>query len=90
MMMRYLGWGIGHRNPPEFSHEADSLIASTSDRELAQFGDPEGECRAEINKEAEPDAADREGNSKLDVNSDGEDGDSDIDAAPLGEIVFEY
>jgi hypothetical protein len=80
-MMRYLGWGIGHRNPPEFSHEADSVMASTSDRELAQFGDPAGERRTEINKEVESDAASGEGDSDLDVISDREDGASDIDAA---------
>ena len=36
MMMRYLGWGIGHRNPPNFAHEANVLIASSCDRELEQ------------------------------------------------------
>ncbi|KAI0030620.1 hypothetical protein K488DRAFT_53810 [Vararia minispora EC-137] len=29
MMMRYLGWGIGHRNPPDFPHEADDLPRTT-------------------------------------------------------------
>ena len=48
MMMRYLGWGIGHRNPPDFAHEANALIASSLDRELeshpnhAGGGDVEG------------------------------------------------
>jgi hypothetical protein len=40
MMMRYLGWGIGHRNPPNFTHEANTLIASSLDRELEQYGSP--------------------------------------------------
>jgi hypothetical protein len=40
MMMRYLGWGIGHCNPPDFAHEANALIASISDRELEQYENP--------------------------------------------------
>ena len=36
-MMRYLGWGIGHHNPPNFAHEANALVASSSDRELKQY-----------------------------------------------------
>jgi hypothetical protein len=40
MMMRYLGWGIGHRNPPDFAHEANALVASSSDRELEHRGNP--------------------------------------------------
>ena len=78
MMMRYLGWGIGHHNPAEFCHEANSLIASNSDRELAQFGDPVG------------DSAGAEGDSDLDVISDGEcESSSDLDVdAPLE--TFEY
>jgi hypothetical protein len=34
MMMRFLGWGVGHRNPPDFPHEAKALMASSTDREL--------------------------------------------------------
>lgn len=89
MMMRHLGWGIGHCNPPEFSHEADSLIASSSDRELAQFGDPPGKYHTEIDKGVESDAAGEEGDSDLDVISGGEeDCDADV-VAPLGE-TFDY
>jgi len=43
MMMRYLGWGIGHRNPPDFTHEANALIASSSDRELERYEIPSDE-----------------------------------------------
>ncbi|KAI0029051.1 hypothetical protein K488DRAFT_57250 [Vararia minispora EC-137] len=34
MMQRYLGWGIGHRNPPDFPHEAHDLVSSDADRVL--------------------------------------------------------
>ena len=34
MMMRFLGWGIGHLNSPDFLHEANELIASDEDKEL--------------------------------------------------------
>ena len=34
MMMRFLGWGIGHLNSPDFLHEANELIASNEDKEL--------------------------------------------------------
>jgi hypothetical protein len=40
MMMQYLGWGIGHRNPPDFAHEANTLIASSHNRELEQYEIP--------------------------------------------------
>ncbi|TFY53731.1 hypothetical protein EVG20_g9986 [Dentipellis fragilis] len=33
MMMRYLGWGVGHLNSPDFPHEAYDLLASESDRQ---------------------------------------------------------
>jgi hypothetical protein len=38
MMMRFLGWGIGHLNPSDFPHEADALLASREDHELDQYG----------------------------------------------------
>ncbi|KAI0028039.1 hypothetical protein K488DRAFT_59706 [Vararia minispora EC-137] len=34
MMQRYLGWGIGHRNRPDFPHEAHDLESSDADRVL--------------------------------------------------------
>ena len=34
MMMRFLGWGVGHLNPADFPHEADALIATPRDRQL--------------------------------------------------------
>jgi hypothetical protein len=37
MMMWYLGWGISHRNPPDFSHEANALVVSSIDRELEEY-----------------------------------------------------
>ena len=40
MMMWYLGWGIGRCNPPDFAHEANSLITSSSDRELEEYRTP--------------------------------------------------
>lgn len=30
--MRYLGWGIGHRNSPNFPHEAHDLLVTEEDR----------------------------------------------------------
>ena len=37
MMMRFLGWGIGHLNLPDFPHEAKELIASDDDKVLIQY-----------------------------------------------------
>jgi len=38
MMMRFLGWGIGHLNPPDFPHEANKLLVSDGDKVLFQDG----------------------------------------------------
>lgn len=38
MMMRFLGWGIGHLNSPDFPHEANGLIASDEDKVLHTTG----------------------------------------------------
>jgi hypothetical protein len=48
MMMRYLGWGIGHRNPPNFAHEANALIASSHDRELERYEIPGDSATSQI------------------------------------------
>lgn len=32
--MRFLGWGIGHLNLPDFPHEANELIALDEDKVL--------------------------------------------------------
>jgi hypothetical protein len=61
MMMRYLGWGIGHRNPPDFTHEANMLIASNLDRELEQYGSPSTSPESHPNSDcAEGDGVERE------------------------------
>ncbi|KAI0733649.1 hypothetical protein C8Q72DRAFT_881207 [Fomitopsis betulina] len=36
MMMRFLGWGIGHLNQADFPHEAEALIASDQDHQLQE------------------------------------------------------
>ena len=80
MMMRYLGWGIGHRNPPNFAHEANSLIASSSDRELEQHGTPSDKTQP---AEAEDDESEGGENSEM--------GDSDLDPEIVQEVVtYEY
>ncbi len=56
MMMRYLGWGIGHHNPPDFAHEADALIASSSDRELSRYEEQEAMYHIEIAGDVEVEA----------------------------------
>ena len=76
MMMRYLGWGIGHRNPPNFAHEANSLIASSSDRELEQHRTPSDKthpAKAEDNE--------LEGGENLEM------GNSDSDPEIIQEVV---
>ena len=61
MMMRYLGWGIGHRNPPDFTHEANMLIASSLDRELEQYGRLGSPSMSQIDKpESHPNHAERD------------------------------
>jgi hypothetical protein len=66
MMMRFLGWGIGHRNPQDFPHEANALLASREDRELAQRHDditPTDDLEAEVGEEAD----DGDGDGDMDV-----------------------
>ena len=80
MMMRYLGWGIGHRNPPDFAHEANSLIASSSDRELEEYGTPPDETQP---AEAEDDGSEGGENSEM--------GDSDSDPEIVQEVeTYDY
>ncbi|KAI0030723.1 hypothetical protein K488DRAFT_53583, partial [Vararia minispora EC-137] len=44
MMMRYLGWGVGHRNPPDFPHEANDLPRTNMYEEfLAPAGEQAGQ-----------------------------------------------
>jgi hypothetical protein len=75
MMMRYLGWGIGHRNPPDFSHEANVLIASSSDGELEQY-------------EIQPTAVEG-GELEGGEITDREDSDSDVESVQEAEI-YDY
>ena len=84
MMMRYLGWGIGHRNPPDFSHEANALIASSHDRELEQYDDVEtpqidpivAQDKAQ-DSEDEMDGGDRSSGAELDLGGSDSDRESD-------------
>ncbi|KAI0027619.1 hypothetical protein K488DRAFT_60899 [Vararia minispora EC-137] len=53
MMQHYLGWGIGHLNPPNFPHEAHDIVSTDDDctlvgtraRSRGQAGDCVGEER---------------------------------------------
>jgi hypothetical protein len=81
MMMRYLGWGIGHRNPPGFAHEADALIASSSDRELSRDEELEAMCHTETVEDVEVVEADGVSDDSSESSVDG-----DIDEGG----VFEY
>ncbi|KAI0027567.1 hypothetical protein K488DRAFT_90709 [Vararia minispora EC-137] len=62
MMQRYLGWGIGHLNPPDFPHEAHDIVSPDADRTLvgARAGQSDGR------------AAERQGTSTRIANSAGE------------------
>ena len=70
--MRYLGWGISHRNPSDFAHEANALTASSSDRELEQYQNPIDE----IQEDDEP-----EGGESSDM------GDSDSDPESVHKVA---
>ena len=80
MMMRYLGWGIGHRNPPDFTHEANALIASRLDREL------ENSTTSQVDSNATEDDSEIEA---IEGGSDGsglDPGESDMES----EVMFDY
>ena len=91
MMMRLLGWGIGHLNPPDFPHEANALVPSEKDRILASTtptqsrlsassGSHEGEDG--VSGDADEDDFDEE------VIEDGE-GDDELEDES-GVLAFEY
>jgi hypothetical protein len=82
MMMRYLGWGIGHRNPPDFAHEANALIASSSDRELEQYENPFDEIQTNVIEDDE-----LEGGEGSDM---GLGGDSDSDPESVHKVAAMY
>ena len=80
MMMQYLGWGIGHHNPPDFAHEANLLITSSSDRELKQYKTPSDKTQL---AEAEENELEGGENSEM--------GDLDSDPEIIQEVVtYEY
>ena len=80
MMMQYLGWGIGHHNPPDFAHEANLLITSSSDRELKQYKTPSDKTQP---AEAEENELEGGENSEM--------GDLDSDPEIIQEVVtYEY
>lgn len=43
MAMRYLGWGIGHLNPPDFPHEAFAIKVTDADRASARASNDQGQ-----------------------------------------------
>ena len=77
-MMRFLGWGIGHRNPHDFPHEANALLASREDRELVQYCDnitPADDLEAEVGEEAD----DNDGGGDMDADADNESAEQPLD-----------
>ena len=92
MMMRYLGWGIGHRNPPDFAHEANALIASSHERELEHFEipadtkSPSGEIEPSIAEQDEMEGEDRSSG----VGSDLGDSDSDRESVHSEVALYSY
>ena len=86
--MRYLGWGIGHHNPPDFPHEADEIIASSCDGELSRYEEPEVMDHTGM---AEDVGVEADGASDDCVSADGaSDVDSDSDTDAGFDDVFEY
>lgn len=75
MMMRFLGWGIGHRNPHDFPHEADALLASREDRELVQYRDSDitHTDNLEVGEEAPGDADVDDGDMDADMDANTDD-----------------
>jgi hypothetical protein len=88
MMMRYLGWGISHRNPPNFAHEANALIASSQDRELEQYEIPANSATSQIDPIVAQEWEDEmEGGNR----SSGAESDSDSDRESVhNEVVAMY
>ena len=85
-MMRFLGWGIGHLNPPDFPHEANELVASDEDKELIDFGNATAMEKGHTEShEAGLEGTDGEG-SASDDNHSSVDSNSDEDA----EVEYEY
>jgi len=91
MMMRFLGWGIGHRNQPDFPHESNALIASSNDRELDQRENSVATGHSEV---AENTMEGGEGGDDLSVDgSDNEDPDvenENLDIEHDGDQVLEF
>ncbi|KAI0027632.1 hypothetical protein K488DRAFT_60856 [Vararia minispora EC-137] len=86
MMMRYLGWGVGHLNSPDFPHEADALLASDDDRVLAPALDSRSlrVPRTSGNGDVEDD---NERSSEEDEEDDGEDEEDEEDELAEPEIL---
>ena len=93
MMMRYLGWGIGHHNPPDFAHEANTLIASSLDRELEQYEVPADVAMSQVDPiaaqegEDEMDGGDRSSGAESHSTLGGSDSDRESDH---NEVVAMY
>ena len=86
MMMRFLSWGIGHLNPPDFPHEANKLLASDEDKLLLQDSDVTAPTRGrsdglEAGLEGTIGECGDDGNSSVDGNASGDEG---------AELEYEY
>ena len=83
--MRYLGWGIGHRNPPDFAHEANALVASSRDKEPDHDGNPAITQNEEIEPHI-PEEGEMEGGDMSDVGSE----ESDIESDRSEVAMYDY
>ena len=88
--MRFLGWGIGHRNQPDFPHEANAVIASSTDRELIHRENSAATGCSDINEDEIGDgnnlSVDGGGDEDLDAEDKGLDVEHDDDEV----LEFEY
>lgn len=89
--MRFLGWGIGHLNPPDFPHEANALIPTEQDRLLAAVAPSpvSASCgqvgqHGEVGGEEDEDDLDDE----LEDWEDGEGDDNELECEEV--LAFEY
>ncbi|KZV69074.1 hypothetical protein PENSPDRAFT_735574 [Peniophora sp. CONT] len=90
MSMRYLGFGVGHRNKPDFPHEANDLIVTAADRELQIHTDVAGEEQpSEKVRVLEENDEDEEDGENEEDGEDGEDGEDD-DGGEEQEVVVDF
>ena len=93
LMMRFLGWGVGHLNQADFPHEANALLASEKDRQLHvpinTSGEPGTSHGHGVVSEGELEELEDEFDIEDELEEDLDGGD-ELDDGVEPEMVFEY